>query len=134
VEVSPELAKERGIDSGRWVELTSRYGEVRVQAVVTERVKGMEMYMPMNSVEEPVNVLTSSCTDKATHTPAYKETSVQMKVLPEQGRIRCRGRIRDSGIRRRRAEWKWSASGSARITTNPVTGWCRSSQVREGRK
>jgi formate dehydrogenase major subunit len=85
VEVSPELAKERGIDNGRWVELTSRYGEVRVQAVVTERVTGMELYMPMNSTDEPVNRLTSSHTDKVTHTPAYKETSVRMKVLPEQG-------------------------------------------------
>ena len=85
VEVSPELAKERGVDNGRWVELTSRYGEVRVQAVVTERVMGMELYMPMNSTDEPVNRLTSSHTDKVTHTPAYKETSVQMKVLPEQG-------------------------------------------------
>jgi formate dehydrogenase major subunit len=85
VEVSPELAQARGIASGQWVELTSRYGEVRVQAVVTDRVKGMEMYMPMNSTEEPVNRLTSSHTDKATHTPAYKETSVRMTVTPEQG-------------------------------------------------
>ena len=41
--------------------------------------------MPMNSTEEPVNRLTSSHTDKATHTPAYKETSVQLKVLGETG-------------------------------------------------
>jgi formate dehydrogenase major subunit len=85
VEVSPDLARDRGIDTGRWVELTSRYGEVRVQAVVTERVEGAELYMPMNSTEEPVNRLTSSYTDKVTHTPAYKETSVRMTVLPEQG-------------------------------------------------
>ena len=85
VEVSPELAAARGIESGRWVELTSRYGEVKVQAVVTERVTGGELYMPMNSVEEPVNRLTSSYTDKVTHTPAYKESSVRMKVLEEQG-------------------------------------------------
>jgi len=37
--------------------------------------------MPMNSSEEPVNLLTSSCTDKVTHTPAYKETSVRLTVL-----------------------------------------------------
>ncbi len=85
VEVSPELAQARGIESGQWVELTSRYGEVKVQAVVTDRVKGMEMYMPMNSTEEPVNRLTSSYTDKQTHTPAYKETSVRMAVTAEQG-------------------------------------------------
>ena len=39
--------------------------------------------MPMNSNLIPVNRLTSSHTDKATHTPAYKETAVSMRVLPE---------------------------------------------------
>ena len=41
----------------------------------------------MNSTEEPVNRLTSSYTDKVTHTPAYKETSVRMTVLEERGLI-----------------------------------------------
>src|SRR5229473_737571 len=41
--------------------------------------------MPMNSVESPVNRLTSSHTDPATNTPAYKETSVHLNVLPEVG-------------------------------------------------
>lgn len=80
VEVSPELAQDRGIVSGSWVVLTSRYGKVRVQALVTDRVQGKELYMPMNSVDEPVNRLTSSFTDKVTSTPAYKETSVRMEV------------------------------------------------------
>ncbi len=53
--------------------------------LVTDRVKGKQLYMPMNSTEEPVNKLTSSHTDRATHTPAFKETSVHMTVLPEQG-------------------------------------------------
>ena len=85
VEVSPELASERGIQTGSWVQLTSRYGKVRAQAVITTRVQGKELYMPMNSTDEAVNRLTSSHTDKATHTPAYKETSVQLKVLGEIG-------------------------------------------------
>jgi formate dehydrogenase major subunit len=85
VEVSADLALERGIHSGTSVQLISRYGKVRVRAVVTDRVHGKELYMPMNSVESPVNRLTSSYTDAATHTPAYKETSVQMIVLPEPG-------------------------------------------------
>jgi hypothetical protein len=37
--------------------------------------------MPMNSTETPVNKLTGSHVDKITHTPAYKETSVNMRVL-----------------------------------------------------
>jgi formate dehydrogenase major subunit len=84
VEVSPVLAEERGIQSGTWVQLTSRYGNVRVRALVTDRVQGKELYMPMNSVESPVNRLTSSHTDAVTHTPAYKETSVRLRLLPEE--------------------------------------------------
>ena len=41
--------------------------------------------MPMNSAETPVNQLTGSHTDKITHTPAYKETSVNLRVLPTPG-------------------------------------------------
>jgi formate dehydrogenase major subunit len=85
VEVSPELATVRGIQSGSWVQLTSRYGKVRVRALITDRVHGKELYMPMNSATSPVNLLTSSHTDPVTHTPAYKETSVKMTVLQDIG-------------------------------------------------
>jgi len=85
VEVSPELAAERKIESGTWVQLISRYGQVRVRALVTSRVQGRELYMPMNSIHSPVNRLTGSHADKTTHTPAYKETSVRLQVLPETG-------------------------------------------------
>jgi formate dehydrogenase major subunit len=86
VEVSPELAAARGIRTGAWVRLASRYGEVKAQAVVTERVSGNELYMPMNSSLEPVNRLTSSCTDKVTHTPAYKETAVRLTTMSQEGK------------------------------------------------
>ena len=85
VEVSPELAEERGLESGRWVRLESPYGRARVQVLVTPRVQGKQMYMGMISVLDPVNSLTSSHVDRATHTPAYKELSVSMTVLPEMG-------------------------------------------------
>jgi formate dehydrogenase major subunit len=85
LEISPELASERGVTTGRYVQLMSPYGMVRVQVVVTDRVQGKQLYMPVNSVIEPVNRLTSSFTDRNTHTPAYKETAVTMTVLPEQG-------------------------------------------------
>jgi len=52
---------------------------------VTDRVTGNELYMPMNSSESAVNLLTSNHSDKATHTPAYKEASVRMEALPEIG-------------------------------------------------
>lgn len=86
VEVSPELAAQRGIESGSLVLLTSRRGRVKVKALVTDRVKNGELYMPMNSTESPVNVLTGSHTDPYTHTPAYKETAVKLEVLQTKGK------------------------------------------------
>lgn len=85
VEVSPELAEERGIQTGAWVLLESPRGKVKVRALVTDRVTGRELYMPMNSTASPVNVLTGSHTDPATHTPAYKETAVRMELTGEAG-------------------------------------------------
>jgi formate dehydrogenase major subunit len=85
VEISPELAEERGIQSGSLVQITSRRGRLRVRAVVTDRVHNKELYLPMNSTENPINVLTGSHTDPVTHTPAYKETAVKLQVLSETG-------------------------------------------------
>jgi formate dehydrogenase major subunit len=85
LEVSPELALKRNIQTGSTVELTSRYGKLRVQALITDRVHGDELYLPMNSTDEPVNRLTSSHTDKITSTPAYKETSVRIEVVKTTG-------------------------------------------------
>jgi formate dehydrogenase major subunit len=82
VEISPELAAERGVREGSLVELESPYGKVRVRAIITTRVAGKQMYMPMNSIEQPINLMTSSHVDRATHTPAFKELSVKMTVLP----------------------------------------------------
>lgn len=85
LEISPDLAKERGVENGTWVQLVSRYGNLKIRTLVTNRVTGKELYMGMNSTENGVNLLTSGHTDTVTHTPAYKETSVRMVVLPEVG-------------------------------------------------
>lgn len=87
LEVSPELAKERNIETGALVRLTSPYGKVKVRVLVTERVSGKELYLPMNSTqnEKAVNSLTSSYYDKDTHTPNYKEMQVKMDVLEKSG-------------------------------------------------
>ena len=85
VEVSPDLAKERELETGDWVRLVSRRGALKVQALVSERVSGNEMYMPMNSEEEPINVLTSSEVDRVSDTPAYKELAVKLEKLGAKG-------------------------------------------------
>lgn len=85
VEISPELAADRGIESGQWVRLTSRYGSLKAKVLVTGRVQGKQVFMPLTSQEGPLNILTGSHTDSATFTPAYKETAVRMDILPERG-------------------------------------------------
>jgi formate dehydrogenase major subunit len=86
LEVSTDLAKERGLEDGTKVRLTSPYGSVKVRCVVTDRVFGNQLYLPMNSNGEgAINYLTSSHSDKDTDTPAYKEVSVKMEVLEPKG-------------------------------------------------
>lgn len=87
LEVSPELAQERGIKDGALVRLTSPYGKVEVRVLVTDRVRGNELYLPMNTSKEneAVNYLTSSYHDKETHTPSYKEMDVTLEVLEAEG-------------------------------------------------
>jgi formate dehydrogenase major subunit len=85
VEISTELAKELGVTSGRWVRLRTPQGQVKTQLLVTDRVIGRDLYMPINSATRRMNNLTSNATDKDTHTPAYKEVSVNLEVLSETG-------------------------------------------------
>jgi formate dehydrogenase major subunit len=85
LEMSPELAKELDVATGRWVEVASQYGMVRVPVLVTDRVTGKELYLPLNSSVSPVNKLSSSHTDPYVHTPAYKEVAVKIRALPDKG-------------------------------------------------
>ncbi|WP_054950003.1 formate dehydrogenase subunit alpha [Numidum massiliense] len=87
VEVSRELAEERGLKDGTLVRLSSPYGSAKVRVLVTERVKGKELYMPMNDAgEAAVNQLTSSMHDNVTNTPAYKDAAVKLEVLEQGGK------------------------------------------------
>ncbi|QPA31379.1 formate dehydrogenase subunit alpha [Thermaerobacillus caldiproteolyticus] len=87
VEVSPKLAKERGIKDGSLVRLESPFGSIRVRVLVTDRVKDNELYLPMHSTtnESAINLLTGPATDHRTNTPAYKQAKVRMHVLEVDG-------------------------------------------------
>jgi formate dehydrogenase major subunit len=87
LEVSPELALERGLESGTLVQLSSPYGSVKVRVEVTDTVTGNELYLTMNSrsEESAVNRLTSSYHDRITHTPNFKEMGVKMEILERSG-------------------------------------------------
>lgn len=82
VEVSPALAQERGLSTGDTVRISSKQGNVKVKVLVTDRVSGRELYMPMNSTgDSAVNQLTGRIMDPTAHTPAYKELPVKMEKI-----------------------------------------------------
>jgi formate dehydrogenase major subunit len=86
LEISQELANERGLKDGTLVRLSSPYGSVKVKCLITDRVKDKEVYLPMNdNGEAAINLLTSSYSDKDTDTPAYKETSAKIEILQAEG-------------------------------------------------
>lgn len=87
LEVSHELAAERGLEDGTLVRLQSPYGRVDVKTIVTDRVYGKEVYLPMNdSGDAAINLLSSSIADKDTSTPAYKETKAKLIILDKGGK------------------------------------------------
>ena len=51
VEISEELAKERGITNGGWVKVSSHRGSIRTKVVVTKRIK------PLMCGDKPVHVV-----------------------------------------------------------------------------
>ncbi len=85
VEVSPDLARERGIQDGSWVRLVSRRGAIKLRAVVTDRVHGRQLYVPIHHEKPAANALTGDHHDPDVNTPAYKETAVRLEVLGERG-------------------------------------------------
>lgn len=83
--VSDELAKARNLEDGDWVRLISRRGRLKTRVVISSQVRAKEVYMPVCSSDERVNMLTSSDADPIVDTPSYKETAVKLEKLGERG-------------------------------------------------
>lgn len=122
VEVSPELAAERGICDGTMIRLVSPFGAVKLNALVTDRVRANELYLPMNSTDKDsaINFLTGPAYDSRTHTPAYKQTKVRMEVLgscdtPPLPKTNPRNKKRhpQNGVE---AQRKWNRPGYVHLT------------------
>ncbi|MFI3133182.1 molybdopterin-dependent oxidoreductase, partial [Staphylococcus warneri] len=92
VEISPELAEDRGIHEGAQVKLISETGEATLTVHVTDRVSGKQIYIPLNNdaLENgdmgAINLLTNSDVDPDTDTPSYKRTSARMEVITKRGK------------------------------------------------
>jgi formate dehydrogenase major subunit len=124
LEVSPELANERGLAEGDRVRLRSRNGAIRMRIVVTPRVQGKVLWVGIAvRGEDAVNRLTSDARDPTTQTGAYKELPVALEKIPDdRGRSgspmtinnprRYRG-VPQVGVR---VEQKWARPDYAPLT------------------
>ncbi len=85
VEMSPDLAEERGVETGSLVRLISRRGQVDVPVLITDRPSAGNLYTHVHTSRQSLNLLTGDHADPAVDTPAFKELAVKMKVLQREG-------------------------------------------------
>jgi len=98
VEISEQLAKEKGITSGGWVRVWSNRGSVKAKAVVTKRIRpltcdgktvhivGIPLHWGFTGAAKKgfgPNSLTPFVGDANIETPEYKAFLVDIEALPE---------------------------------------------------
>ncbi len=82
VEVSPELARERGLADGDRVRLVTRVGALTTKVWVTDRVRGRTLFVPEHGRgADAINLLTGDARDSVARTPAYKELPARLEKL-----------------------------------------------------
>jgi formate dehydrogenase major subunit len=78
LEIHPSDAELRGIKTGDRVSLSSRKGDITLEALVTERVQPGVVYTTFHDPQTGANVVTTEFSDWATNCPEYKVTAVQV--------------------------------------------------------
>jgi len=83
LEISKEVAIEKGLNDGDEVEVRSSNGEmVKLKVMVSERLKGKRAFLALHSPpDRAVNKLTLDVRDPTSKTPAYKELPVSIEKI-----------------------------------------------------
>ncbi len=82
VEISPEAAKKKGLNTGDKIVVKSRVGRAVATVMVSDRVLGNRLYMGLHGQgEDAVNQLAGDQRDPTSKTPAYKEIPVSVEKL-----------------------------------------------------
>ena len=76
VEINPEDASSLGIDDRAWVKVSSRRGEIKVRAKITERSQKGNVFMSFHHQETLTNIVTSGHRCRISGTPEYKSCAV----------------------------------------------------------
>lgn len=83
IEISPELAAARGIETGDTLRIANSAGHaIRSKALVTDRVRGKTLFLALHDTGGmATNQLTTDRRDAPTGTPAYKELPVKLEKI-----------------------------------------------------
>jgi predicted molibdopterin-dependent oxidoreductase YjgC len=85
-EIHPADAEELGIETGDWLEVSSRRGSIKLRAMVTGRSPQGTVFIPFHFAEAAANKLTLDRIDKRAKIPDYKNTAVRIqKTDPPEG-------------------------------------------------
>lgn len=79
LELHPQDAEDRGINTGDLVTISSRTGETILRAEVSTKIQPGVVYTTFHFPQSGANVVTTENSDWATNCPEYKVTAVQIK-------------------------------------------------------
>jgi formate dehydrogenase alpha subunit len=84
-EIHPEDAAALGLQTGDWVEVSSRRGAIILRVLVTGRSPRGTVFVPFHFAEAAANLLTLDRVDGRAKIPDYKNTAVRLqKTLPPE--------------------------------------------------
>ncbi len=78
-EMHPDDARDLGLETGDWVKVASRRGEITLRLLVTERSLPKTIFIPFHFAEAAANLLTLDRVDERAKIPDYKNTAVRIQ-------------------------------------------------------
>jgi predicted molibdopterin-dependent oxidoreductase YjgC len=79
VEINPSDAAHLGLDTGDWVEVSSRRGSIKVRSLLSERSPTGLVFIPFHFVEAAANLLTLNKIDPRAKIPDFKVCAVRLR-------------------------------------------------------
>jgi len=78
-EINADDAADLGINSGEFVHIASRRGDIKVKSLISERPDRGVIFVPFHFHESPANVLTINALDPIAKIPEYKVCAVKVE-------------------------------------------------------
>jgi formate dehydrogenase alpha subunit len=84
LEINPGDAEVCGVSTGSRVQVSSRYGSIEVEALVSQRVTPGMLFLSFHFPESQTNVLTGPYRDPQSKCPEYKLTAVRITAVGQK--------------------------------------------------